>query len=320
MRHSVFMRISPAVRSYLDYAWTGSSRHAAKWWAPIPGGVIAWLIFLVAGWPMTLPDMLPKNPFVEQAVVLFICVLAAQLLAFVARLCYAPIYYRLERQGGLIGSLRARLEAQMWPIILMFSGLASFVVLFGAGAILFAMRPVEHPSSTSAPVVKKHLAYEVERQLRAIDDVRAILNGVIMRRGLDGVTLHRDVSQQLQSGTVKTSGIAKRLLDLAKIVEADLVTIQNIVETHADYPYFRAAIGYDPFNPFSVVSGARNLAADIDQLSADADSKYLLRGQSIAEFGSAVQGIGNWAMHSSQNLGASRQQVEALPIYEVGQK
>lgn len=314
------MKISPSVRSYLVYAWTGSSRHAAKWWAPIPGGVVAWLIFFVAGWPMTVPDVLPKNPFVEQAVVLFICVLAAQLLAFIARLCYAPLYYRLERQGGLSRSLRARLGTKMWPIILMFSGLFSFVVLFGAGAIVLAMRPTEHQSSTTERPVKKHLAYEVERQLRAIDDVRAILNGVIMRRGLDGVTLHRDVSQQLQNGTIKTSGVTKRLLDLAKLVETDLTTVQNIVETHADYPYFRADIRYDPFNPFSLVSGARNLAADIDQLSADADSKYLLRGQSIAEFGSAVQGIGNWAMQSGQNLGTSRQQVEALPIYEVGQR
>jgi hypothetical protein len=143
-----------------------------------------------------------------------------------------------------------------------------------------------------------------------------VLTTNLQREALDGVTLNQEVSQQLQAGSIRNSGLTERLVDLSKLVEADLKKIQDIVESHKDYPYFRENIKYEPFNPFSLVSGARNLAAEIRQLSIDSDSKYLLRSQSFVEFGSTVQNLGNWGIRCDQNLGTSRQNVEALPVYE----
>lgn len=234
----------------------------------------------------------------------------------------------LQVIGGIIGGFAIWYWGLKVPPEILdnpaFGGVAAIIIGAICGALVaFVLRlcwyPVYRrydPYGGLIPYLRAKLGvHEIERQLRAIDDIRLILSTSLQREALEGVELNQDVSQQLQAGRVRNSGVTDRLTDLSKRVEADLKKIQDIVESHADYPYFRENIKYEPFNPFAFVSSARNVAAEIRQLSADADSKYLLRSQSFVEFGSAGQNLGNWGIRCDQNLGTSRQAIEALPVY-----
>jgi hypothetical protein len=120
-----------------SYAWHGSGR---KWDSPllqVAGGAIGG--FLIWLWGLKVPSEILDNPALSGIAAIFIGAAVGALVAFTLRLCWWPFHIRLAPYGGLSSFLKQSLGKQMWPVILMLSGLLSFVLLFSAGMIWFIL-------------------------------------------------------------------------------------------------------------------------------------------------------------------------------------
>lgn len=145
------------------YAWrqAGPNWHTA--WVAIIGGAVGGLGFWTLGlkMPHALQEIL-DNPLWNPVFGVVACAVTGVVIVFVARLLWWPFHKRLEVHGGLRAYLGERLGAQMWPIIFMVSGVASFVVLFGGGAIgfLLVLKDLPHgqtvisTTATTPPITK----------------------------------------------------------------------------------------------------------------------------------------------------------------------
>ena len=155
----------------LAYAWRGSGKR----WDAAPLQIIGGAIggFVIWYWGLKVPSEILDNPAFSGLAAIVIGAICGALVAFVLRLCWYPVYRRYEPYGGLVPYLRAKLGAHMWPLILMFSGLAAFIVLFGGGAIWFVAQGTSHmaQANSSSGIV----GYEIEHQLKGIDQIRRIL-------------------------------------------------------------------------------------------------------------------------------------------------
>jgi len=89
---------------------------------------------------MPFPTFISENPYFSGAANVLACVLGGVLIVFLGRLIYSPIHFAVESDGGLRAFFRQRLGAQMWPILFMGFGVLTFVILFGLGMVLFAIK------------------------------------------------------------------------------------------------------------------------------------------------------------------------------------
>jgi len=167
------------LRDYFGFAWATTRPHADKWWFVPLGGAVAGAVVLIWGRPM---NWLPQNDLLHEALILLICVLAAYVLVFLGSLCWAPIHFALKPRGGLRAILRSNLGNDMWPVILMVSGLVAFVLLFGVGSVWLTIQTLKGNIGSTAPGPQMFapagpvtLASEVEGHIKALDRLYAAL-------------------------------------------------------------------------------------------------------------------------------------------------
>jgi hypothetical protein len=134
------MGATSRIKKSLGYASSSAFRNASEWWLGGIGGAVGWFILWLAGLGMDFAKAIPADPLMANAIVLVCCVVLGVITVFLVRLLYAPIHFLVEPSGGLRAYLRARFGIQMWPIILMASGIAAFVLLFGSGMALFVIQ------------------------------------------------------------------------------------------------------------------------------------------------------------------------------------
>jgi uncharacterized membrane protein YeaQ/YmgE (transglycosylase-associated protein family) len=121
------------------WAAKGSSPHGFIGHAivSVTGAFSAAGIYQLMGWEFLEP--LLHMPLVAEGIAAIIGAVTGLLVVFLVRLAYSPLHFAFEDRGGLAVALRTKLGAQMWPMLLMLSGIFLFVVVFGAGAIWFVL-------------------------------------------------------------------------------------------------------------------------------------------------------------------------------------
>jgi hypothetical protein len=67
------------------------------------------------------------------------------------RACWWPFHWRLERHGGLVSFLQARLGTFMWPVVLIVTGFIAFVLLSGIGVIWLSLQVLNGTSTAEEP-------------------------------------------------------------------------------------------------------------------------------------------------------------------------
>lgn len=276
----------------------------------VGGGILAGA--LISYWGVKLPPVISDNPVWSNIVAAIMAGIAGGLFVFLVRWAYWPIHRRVERSGGLRAALRKNLGAQMWPVIMMASGLVAFLLLFGGGAIWAAAQLGDGaaPGLAGKPGM---VAYEIERQLRAIDYLRDRFNTTTPALGTEG----RQMASNMEAGIAGSTNPAL-LLDYAKRVETELNDLQTVVRNNDQYPEIRrcfpgVANPYRNIHPYEAVASARNLAKEIQERGPVAIAG-LRSNTHFISFAAAVIELGNWAGENSNGLAAARKEVLAIPV------
>ncbi len=127
----------------LRYAWHGSGPQWGAAWMGIIGGLIGGFAIWITG--LKMPQTILDNPLWGAVVAIALGAITGVAFIFIVRLCWAPIHFVLKSRGGLPRAIMTVLSTQMLPILLMVSGVLAFVVLFGAGAVWFAVQLTNRP-------------------------------------------------------------------------------------------------------------------------------------------------------------------------------
>jgi hypothetical protein len=118
-------------------------------WPQVAGGAIVGFAIWSSG--VKMPPEILDNPFLSALVAIALGGFVGAITGFLLRLCWWPIHRQLAPLGGLAGALRLRLGVDMLPVILMASAIVAFIVLFGAGMILFAIHAGQQSQAASSP-------------------------------------------------------------------------------------------------------------------------------------------------------------------------
>jgi hypothetical protein len=160
--------------------WSGAvtyaaaaGRHASAWWVAVVGGLAGAAYLWASGMSSLLTQHLPADPLIASALTLLLCVVAGVATVFVLLLCVYPVHAAFEERGGVRAVLKQRLGKHMWPVVLMASGISAFVLLFGTGVILLALR-VPSPDHPTTPLGTA--AADVINKLSAIDEARSLVD------------------------------------------------------------------------------------------------------------------------------------------------
>jgi hypothetical protein len=299
----------------LGYAWHGSGRHWDRGWLQLGGGAIGG--FLIWYWGVKVPSTILDNPALSAIIAIAIGGLAGAMVVFVLRLCWWPFHKRLRPHGGLPVYLQKRLGARMWPVMLMILGLASFIILFGTGAIWFAF--IGHPAGTTAsrPFSQLPTPEYVQKKIDAVDRLDDAV-AVLITRGVQSQT------QDLRN----SFGPFVRALDPDKIIErlspledsesifTDIDRIDRIYSTR--FP----ELGYIVLNSpnyheaRSLSSNSRNLK----RLVADWGKKpemfsVIENTQQTNEWMKSAQALGGWIDKARSDLATKRREYEATEVY-----
>jgi hypothetical protein len=139
-------RIWTVFRKSGGFAWSQLKHRQDKWWVPLLGGVLLWLVpawrMLISGLPTGFSDVA--------------ALLAALLVAFaalvVAFFFYGILHFSFESCGGFRAYLRKKLGAKMWlyPALVCALGLIIFMFLY----LREQAKAVEH--STALAVTTAH--------------------------------------------------------------------------------------------------------------------------------------------------------------------
>ncbi len=157
------------------YAWHGSGRR----WNTVGIGLIGGLFggLTIWGLGIKVPPTILDNPLWGAVIAISIGAAVGVILVYAVRLCWAPFQFRLEPLGGFRKATRAALGSNMWPVILMLSGIGCFAIFFGAGVVLFAINQNERPREPSVACKAANSEYNVSKKLQAIDDIYFQLSG-----------------------------------------------------------------------------------------------------------------------------------------------
>lgn len=283
------------------------------------GGCLGGLLFPVLG--VKLPQLIGDNPLWSNVAAAAIGGLAGVVFIFIVRMTYYLAVYRHVKPDGLRAALRKKLGVQMWPVILMASGIAAFLLLFGGGAIWAVSQSGLAPTRTTGPTPV--LGYEIERQLKAIDFMRDRLEVAVVLLGNEGRGLDTTLNSFLQQGKAPPGINSDVLLDYARRVEVELNSLQTVTRNHDQYEYLRRCFPgsspgpYSSIHPYEAVAQARNLAKEFRELGADpqpATYRALQNNQHYVRFSAAVIELGNWAGTVRNALGQVRPAIAATPI------
>jgi hypothetical protein len=224
----------------------------------------------------------------------------------------------------------------------MFSGLPSFfsspkwaavpAVLFVAATVTFMVRmflvPTTPPAAqtansssqpavvtTSAPVPFKKMftAYDIEQRIRVIDELYGLLSTNVISASAAGERLNKSLANKIVGKTAAA--------DLTAYASATETTLTNYFETAGRYMIF-PDIYHDAtalvWNPFEVVTSARNLGDEIKSLEQQDLNVvlYLKSNKFMAEFNTAMSGrFWTWINEKQQLLTKKRREYEAAPVY-----
>ncbi|WP_316202573.1 MULTISPECIES: hypothetical protein [unclassified Bradyrhizobium] len=274
-------------REYIAFAFSASAV-ASQWWLAAVGSVIAWLVFQLTGSRDLLSNVLPPDPFAANAVIIIISVIIGVVFFFCLLLLYAPVHFLVTPHGGPRAYLRTRLGVQMWPIIMMISGVSAFVLLFGSGAAWYLMLKLSAGSSQRAlpPNAKFQLGNtifwfakapyaptEAERILEASEEVQNLLEGRVVPAVLHVKTFVQQVSGNLKGVGGPTAAREK----LRDIDQNELIpSFQAVYELiNQKYPSYRNDIQADDGSFGTLRSKLGQFDAKLQVLPDDASSQLL---------------------------------------------
>jgi hypothetical protein len=133
----------------IAYAWRGAGQRWDSMVLQAIGGAIGGL--LIWYWGVKVPPQILDNPALSGIAAIAIGAIVGVVLVFALRLLWWPLHKRLMAYDGLWSFLHRTLGSRTWPILLMGSGVIAFVVLFGTGAVLWAIQSVGSPHQVEAP-------------------------------------------------------------------------------------------------------------------------------------------------------------------------
>jgi hypothetical protein len=210
-------------------------------------------------------------------------------------------------------------KKRVGPSLLIFLGVAG-VLFFGTVALaglIWQSRSSPTPPGTVETIEKRFTAYEIERQLKAIDDIKSTMTTDIKDIWLSGGILAKRVQTDALAGKAIASNSAGQLDEFANKSEGRLNSVKAKIETYKEYPFLDVlSIMKSPYTPFEVVVLSRNSAAIIRSFSSEADARFLIQNQDFAALGNALGRIGGWVADSEKRLLEERKRVEALPVYQ----
>ncbi|TAJ35380.1 MAG: hypothetical protein EPO55_25760 [Reyranella sp.] len=191
------------------------------------------------------------------------------------------------------------------------------VLILTAGIVWQARQQVVAgvPPALSGPAAaappKVYFSYDIERQLRAIDQLRDLVGPQARALSDEGRGIYTKIDSGVQLGTLEGSTAAV-LTDYAARVEALLKQMQALAGKYSGYEFIREFENFNAFNPFEVVSSARNVAAALQR--GPAGMAGIRDNQYFVAFGRSTIQLGNWSGDWANKLDALRKEVLALPV------
>lgn len=172
---------------------------------------------------------------------------------------------------------------------------------------------VEVAPPSPPPLKKRFTAYDIEQRIRAIDDLYGLLSTEVMSASASGERLNKSLTDRISNKTA--------VANLTEYAETAETTLKKYFEAAGRYMIF-PDIHHDAtalvWNPFEVVSSAKNLAAEIKSLEQqDANVPlYLKSNKFMAEFNVATSGrFWTWINEKQELLTKKRREYEAAPVY-----
>jgi uncharacterized protein YfkK (UPF0435 family) len=250
------------LRQHVRFAWHGSGRRWDAGWMAVIGGLIGGFAIWFLG--IKVPQTILDNPLWGGVVAIILGAIVGVVFVFIVRLCWAPFHFRLEPLGGLQKALRAALGDNMWPVILMLSGIACFALLFGAGMLMFAMNQSK-AHTTTVTCKAANSEYNVTKKLRAIDEIYAQLAGPLTDlQNEAGMILNSFNSRVVNSTAIP---------DLLTYHGRSQTVFQKYFQTMQSYDYLRDIYDvmiHEPsnFSYSSTEQASEDLAHELQRLHA----------------------------------------------------
>jgi hypothetical protein len=295
----------------LQYAWHGSGRRWDAAWIGIVGGLIGGFSIWLLG--IKVPQTILDNPGWGGVAAIALGSITGVIFVFVIRLCWAPFHFRLEPWGGFRNAFGTALGGNMWPVILMISGIACFVGLSGAGVILFVLN---QPKVGATPVACKaaNSTYNITRKLQAIDEIYAQLAGPMSDIQNEAGVLLNSFNSRVHNSTA--------IPDLETYSSRSHTVFDKFQRIVQSYDYFRDVydvIIRDPsnFNYTSTESTSINLAHELQRLYSimpDSILDNIRNSRFMSEWESAVLRTATWITSKQDALRAKRRETEATDI------
>jgi hypothetical protein len=200
--------------------------------------------------------------------------------------------------------------------------LIAFGLLLAAGGFVWqqtkiASKPdipsVRVEATQPAPLEKRFTAYDIEQRIRVIDELYSLLSTSVMAASATGERLNKSLADRI----VRKTAVS----DLTEYANTTETALTNYFETAGKYMIF-PDIYHDAtalvWNPFEVVSSARNLGAEINSLQQQDVNVplYVKSNKFMAEFKTGTSGrFWTWINEKQQLLTKKRREYEAAPVY-----
>ena len=293
------------------YAWRGSGQRWDAAGIGIIGGLLGGLAIWLLG--IKVPQTILDNPFWGGVIAISFGAIVGAAFMYAVRLCWSSFHFRLEPLGGFRKATRATLGDNMWPVILMLSGIACFALFFGAGIVMFAMNQTK-PRELSAPCKAANSEYNVTKRLQAIDEIYAQLAGPMSDlQNQAGMLLNSFNSRVLHSTAIP---------DLLAYHERAGTVFEQFNKTFTSYDYFRDIYNImiaapSNFAYTSTKDASENLAHELQRLG-NLDPNDVLQNarnsRQMSAWETAVYGTATWITQKQDALRAKRREIEATEI------
>jgi hypothetical protein len=303
--------MSATFKDCLRYAWHGSGRRWDTGWMALIGGAIGGAPIWYLG--LKVPQTILDNPLWGAVLAIAIGAVTGVAVMFAVRLCWASFHFRLEPLGGFRKAFRTALGNNMWPVILMLSGIVCFTLFFGAGVVMFAMNQTK-ARQIPATCKAANSEYNVSKKLQAIDEIYAQLTGPMSDlQNEAGMLLNT-----FNSRVVNSTAIA----DLLTYHDRSHVVFQKFGQTFMSYDYFSdiySVMIHDSSNfAYSWTEDASiNLAHELQRLHSQTPDDVLQNVQNSRQMSvweSAVSGTATWIGRKQDALRQKRREIEATDI------
>jgi hypothetical protein len=299
-------------QSAVLYAWHGSGRRWDTVWIGILGGLLGGLVFWAVG--LKVPQAILDNPGWGAVAGIMLGAITGVMFVFLVRLCWAPFHFRLEPLGGFRKAVHGRLGVQMWPALLVISGIVSFVLLSGVGLLLFLTNQAPKTASIATASCKAgNTAYNISRKLQAIDDLYAELSGPVSNLQNKGGSLLNTFNSRIQQSTAipDLDGYAAEARDTFNKFSAKVesymifIDVYNII-IHSNFAYS------------SSESASINLRSILENLYRstphDMVPGLILSSSAYDHWRTSIMQTATWIGQMQNDLRIKRREYEAIDI------